>query len=1116
MGRKYNRTVRRIEANVRNQDANNGRFQVETLSQHEIDQDIEPSSSPSDEENITFQWFAADDSGGEEHPPSDNSSLGAEDRGNVMAEEQMGEDEQENLMMQSVLVPHTRRNTSEDANNQQSMMAEIYYEGMMKGASLTLMDDIVQLIRTRARAGLDITKLPRRETFMKNLRISLGDAAPPLPENIQVLGGPEIPRFPFLGQILDLLNSTDFQESKNLVVNSNKATIFGKFIPAENESLLEINSGKWYSDTYDKLVKDPANEWLFPLIFYIDKTGTDAMQRFPLEPLMVSTANIRQSEREKASAWRHVGFVPPFDLPSGTKQSHFAEENLQMFHKCLAVLLEDLATLQRERPVVNFTLDGIEYRKTLVLPVAFVMGDQLSQDKHCGRRAVNAGGAGRIHRRCMCSSLNASNTKSQCQAVNKHDIDAIVSLALQGKKIGLDLEEKLRAKFAKKVLEKCYSMYAIDNAWANICFGTNAGGIYGATLDDPMHYCDSGSFKYIAEVAFLSMQKLESGKFETLIQQRFHGLRSSVREDLPKGKYTTGFTRTTLLTAAEKVGLVFSLFLLLGMEVAEPIFSEVILRMQSKYQLDSTDMSSDLPRRGDVYFFSDHKSSTAQPTKARKMDRTLNGVNMAVKRMSLHKLTSIFITTKYDTMQTEYLLMSVHTYLNSDEESVVRQHKLERAELVFASHLHSNLRQYQELVPESNRKRKTQTTTTASTASNNTSRTIRHIEKHHLVRKREPGLGVTAAILKTLPEFRKMLVKMLSFHSFIHYFEEVTPSDRTDIKKIQHSLEDLIGDYASCIYRGDDTVDCDTCKLHSHLHLAYDIQSYGHPMNWEAGKGERGLKTWAKMPANTAQKINITTFTHQTAMRTADVSLLRKAISDSANEPTPRVVMETNAKLRKFPHFWLDIQRKITTYRVSKKGKKEDIKNQVHHKQTIKYLAQMEQGIDLGTVMIWKEAVLNIDGVQKRVRACSEFDRFGEFYDWVMVEWSPDNSLYPARMQVIYKDRDGEYCAIIHGSEWANHAERKKNTKISERRTLECNKGLAVLRKIRLADIKDVIYVVEHCVRCPKSLGLDGVSQNRNARKHPFDVVTPRYEWAREFLIDSYVEPACSGSASIS
>ena len=72
-------------------------------------------------------------------------------------------------------------------------------------------------------------------------------------------------------------------------------------------------------------------------------------------------------------------------------------------------------------------------------------------------------------------------------------------------------------------------------------------------------------------------------------------------------------------------------------------------------------------------------------------------------------------------------------------------------------------------------------------------------------------------------------------------------------------------------------------------------------MNWEAGKGERGLKTWAKMPANTAQKINITTFTHQTAMRTADVSLLRKAICDSANEPTPRVVTEKMPSYENFP-----------------------------------------------------------------------------------------------------------------------------------------------------------------------------------------------------------------------
>lgn len=982
----------------------------------------------------------------------------------------------------------------------QTMMAEIYYEGMMRGASLSLMDDLVQLFRTRAKQGFDIGALPRRDTFMNNLRGGMGNAAPPKPIQVQVPGGPVIPKFPLLGQIMDLIHSSDFHHSENLVLNIDQSTRFGRYEAPEGDVNLEVNSGKWYEDTYSALVTDRANEWLFPLIFYIDKTGTDAMQRFPLEPLMVTTSVLKQKFREKASCWRHVGFVPPFDLAEGTKQSHHAEENLQVFHRCLSVLLADLVTLQKEPPTVKFILDGVEVKKRLILPVAFVMGDQLSQDKQCGRRAVNAGGAGRIHRRCMCSCLHAACTDSLCQPVRKVDIENIVSLALECKSLFLEPEQKRRAKFAKEVLEKCYSMYAIENAWSTICFGTNEGGIYSATLDDPMHYCDSGSFKYLAEVAFLSMQKVESGKMENFIQGRFRGNRSSVREDLPKGKYTTGFTRTTLLTAAEKVGLIFSLFITLGMEGADSIFSDVLVRMQRKYELDSTDTTNKLPNRGDVYFFTDLKTTASRPIQ-RKMDRTLTGVKMAVRRMSLHNLTSLFMNTKPDELQTEYLLITVHTYLCWDGEEKVNGHHLSNTEVEFAVHLYQNLRQQEQSVTDERRGKASRNPGPRPSTNN---REIRNIKKHGLVRKRETGVGGTAAILTTLAELRTLMLKMLAFHSFIHYFEEVPAIDRLNKKKIQMSLNDLISDFKRCVYRGDDSVDCDTCKLHSHLHLAEDIENFGHPMNWEAGKGERGLKIWAKMAAHTAQKINVTSFTHQSALRIADASLLRKAIGLASTAPVVLVPLHQEAKtrVRSKAHFVWDIQNKVMRS-VSKRGKEEMVHTDILHAQVVKYLAQMESNIERGRVEIWKDALLSIDGVPKRVRACSTYDRFGEFYDWVNVEWPADNSLYPARILLIYLDSQGELSAILHGSEWTNSDEIRKNTKITERRTLECSKGMPVLRKIRLADIKDVVYVVEHSARCPSSFGLEGVSQNRQPRKHKFDVVKPRYEWASEFLVDS-------------
>jgi hypothetical protein len=152
------------------------------------------------------------------------------------------------------------------------------------------------------------------------------------------------------------------------------------------------------------------------------------------------------------------------------------------------------------------------------------------------------------------------------------------------------------------------------------------------------------------------------------------------------------------------------------------------------------------------------------------------------------------------------------------------------------------------------------------------------LPKHNIQKPTVQGSGPTSAILSDVTGFRRLLKKLLAFHSFIHYFENVPVSDRTNTKKIQQYISEMINSYTSIVYRGDSTIDCNTGKIHSHLHLAHDIEMYGHPMNWECSKGERGLKTWAKIASKTAQKRNIGTFMTQTATRVSESLLFRNAL----------------------------------------------------------------------------------------------------------------------------------------------------------------------------------------------------------------------------------------------
>ena len=137
-------------------------------------------------------------------------------------------------------------------------------------------------------------------------------------------------------------------------------------------------------------------------------------------------------------------------------------------------------------------------------------------------------------------------------------------------------------------------MYPISNAWSQISFGANVNGIYHASLDDPMHYSSSGMFQYLAEVAFKGLSPSEAKKIEKFMRED-SSARSSVRYDFPRGKFSSGFTNCMLLTANEKVGLMFALYQGLATKRIADVFQGSISRQQAKYE-DHTSCYSCLGR----------------------------------------------------------------------------------------------------------------------------------------------------------------------------------------------------------------------------------------------------------------------------------------------------------------------------------------------------------------------------------------------------------------------------------------------------------------------------------------------------------------------------------------
>ncbi len=662
-----------------------------------------------------------------------------------------------------------------------------------------------------------------------------------------------VPKFGFMDQLIDLFSTPYFQDMESCCFNLDETSRFLKYQPPPEEGLSELLGAQWYQETYDMKIGDNPIHYdpdsgkhyhnlLCPVVLYNDKISVSAMEgSYSLEPLMFSLGLLRRKTREKDSSWRHLGFIPCRSSKKKQKHTvgHQAEQALAFTHECLSILLADIVAAQQEPPLLNLNLFGKNYNIRLILEVAFVIGDQLSQDTHCCRKKSNSGGAGRAHRSCLTSSVSADKTppKEGCQPISKKVLDSLCSIiweyedtekrnaylsnrlpAVHTKRLKQKVSSvmKLRSQIARDILEKVFSLYPVNNAWSKVSFGSNQNGIHTAAVDDPMHYNSSGLFSYLGKIAFGGLQPSEAETLEGFMREDFM-VRSSVRYDLPRGKFTSGFTNCTLLTSNEKVGIMYALYLSLDTPRVADIYRRSILRQQQKYEDLGSDSCS-LPKVDDQYFFKHHASDPIMPrtnTDVRKMMKSLNTLGL------LSYLEEVIPS--FDQLQTEYLLQSIWDRLGTKDPApmiVLPEVQLNypvadnNAVTKNARCLHQQLRQRNSRPPLETKRCQPSCVQT-------------HIEKHWCSKPKVKGNGDTSCILTDVKGFRDVLHSALVFHALVHEFHELDPEFHANLPELKLQLEELLSGIYSRIYRGDNSVDVRTCKCHAHFHLTWAIKYFG-------------------------------------------------------------------------------------------------------------------------------------------------------------------------------------------------------------------------------------------------------------------------------------------------
>ena len=420
----------------------------------------------------------------------------------------------------------------------------------------------------------------------------------------------EVVHYNFLESLKCLLNDrTIFGIVDNLVINTTDP--FHPYVPQSPESIDEVLDGQWYKDTVQSRIKEDMKDthFLFPIYIYIDKTPIDKNVRYGLEPVVFSTPIIKRSVRQDPKCYRLLGFIPDLCSKSsalrstmGVKKANKGMSN-RNYHQCLSIVLESLKQAQQNPPLIWLRIGDRIKNLRLVIVVAFVSGDGLSNDALCGRKQSYVNSP-RLCRACNTPSRDADNAFHVCQPIHKRSISSLTELVAStsnnitetefvdsqvsryDKLIAINII-KTRKIIGNKVLEKIFGCHRTKNAFENIDFGNNGGlGIYGSTPTDLMHAFEEGIIPYILHIVFDPMSNKLLSEIDIYMDSLLskEKLRSSEREYFPRINFTRGFSRLTLLTAAEKIGALMALVIF----IRTPIGRQILLprfRMEKTTQV---------------------------------------------------------------------------------------------------------------------------------------------------------------------------------------------------------------------------------------------------------------------------------------------------------------------------------------------------------------------------------------------------------------------------------------------------------------------------------------------------------------------------------------------------
>jgi hypothetical protein len=587
------------------------------------------------------------------------------------------------------------------------------------------------------------------------------------------------------------------------------------------------------------------------------------------------------------------------------------------YHKCLSIILEAIVEAQRSPPLIDILLGTQLRRCRTVLLMGTLLGDGKSQDMSCGRVGAQTNTL-RLSRAVFTPSDIADNTAQAFHWVKSSVIEAVARAALFDPELGRqalpydnsieynqylhNLQHqterrkqvagaKRRVRIATEILNKALGSHKVRNAYFALDFASD-GGVFGHTLADVMHLVEEGILKYILAVFLEALSATARSDLDDLVTKLFRSNRCHGSRLFPRLNFTRGYSRLTLLSSEERTGAFLALIVVLVTEKGKSLLQDRFsvgfderrkaraeaFKAKKKHHRDNDDSSveDEMPPAA-----TEEPDLEAQPIAQNKRTKefvpTRLSIRYVCRQIRRHDLEFLF-TEVFPELPARHIFQCLKiiwesTYRLTDD-------------VLKITHLPRGI-----LNIEPFRTRPVNVAIHSRVFSPERLKTefagYRDPILDPLVQEDQPSIS------NNLDDFLRCCEGLLSLRSFFNYSAEHCPDEvprkwdgSFNLALVKQRTQEVAQALKENVNRGDGTNQWRIPKFIDMLLLPEYMDFLASTGRYHVGFCERGLKKWAKMPANTSQKRGRGVFEGQCAARIRENSMVHYALRqmDSDNE----------------------------------------------------------------------------------------------------------------------------------------------------------------------------------------------------------------------------------------